>query len=529
YILIFIAIIISAADIGLYNSWGSKINFRAIESFTNLEEALGIIFSKENLNLFCIILIQSVFWLMLFKYLIKTDVYLEKNKIKRILLNILLPMALFIGIRGGFQEYPIYKNSAYFSENAVLNNSAINGTWNFFSLLKKKKSKINQYNFMSIDKSKTIFRKINSELKDSTEYILTNNKPNIVLIILESFSSEAIGCLSEEKNVTPGIDSLSKNGILFTNFYSTGFRTDQGLVALLSGFPAQPQNTIIKDFGKYDKLPSLIKVLKDNNYNTSYYYGGRLYFANTESYLKTSGINKLIGENDFTFRNKTFWGAYDKDLFNFHLTDCKNNKQPFFSIIMTSTSHEFFDGDFEKPFGTTTEKNKFKNALHYTDKCLFDYLNQAKSQAWFNNTLFVITADHAHYLPNKRMKYDYERHKIPFLLYGNVLKPEHKGTKNDKISSHIDFASTILAQLNISKKKFIYSKNIFNKYSPSFAFYTYDNGFGYISEEQIVVFDCDLNKVLFSKNKLSTDKEKEFIEKGKAYLETYMQEYYSFQ
>ena len=528
FFLIVINLLISAADIGLYLSWGSKSNLRAIESFSDPKEAFALIFSSENILLFLVVIIQSIFWIWFFKRFIRIEGPFNLSIIAKILFTILLPIILFLGIRGGWQTYPINKSWVYYSEFSVLNNSAINGFWNLAQVFFKKQTNENSYKFMDLSKAKAICHEMNLGKKDSTEIILTTSRPNIVLVILESFSADVVECLGIEKGTTPGIDSLSKDGILFTNFYSTGFRTDQGLVAMMSSFPAQPKTTIIKDFGKFDKLPNLISVLKENYYHTSYYSGGNLGFANTDIYLKSAGIQKLVGENDFVINKKTMWGAYDEELFDFHLKDSKNNKQPFFSTIMTSTSHEWFDGDFEKPWGTNTIYEKYRNAIHYTDKCLFEYINKAKTKEWYKNTLFVITADHAHYLPYNRKSNEPERHRIPFLLFGNVLKSEYRGIRIDKVGSQIDLAATILAQMKINSKKFHWSKNLFNKYANNFAFYTFDDGFGLVSEDQTIVYDHNLQRVVFEKSKISPKKAEEFIEKGKAYLETMYQEYIEF-
>lgn len=524
-ILIILNILVGAADIGLNLSWGSKINAMAMESFRYPREAFGLIFSKEHLLLFILIILQSFIWIYFYSQFIYFKNSINLNIFKKILFSVLLIFLCITGIRGGLQKYPISKSWAYYSTNSTLNNASLNGFWNFAEIFFKKQVTKNPYNYFNQKEADKIIKELYPYIKDTTEIIINTNRPNIILILIESLSADAVGCLDGEKNITPQIDSLSKSGYLFTDFYATGFRTDQGLVALLSGFPAQPQNSVIKDFGKFEKLPNLISVLKNKNYYTSYYCSGKLWFANTDVYLKTAGIDKLIGENDFNIKRKTLWGAYDEELFDFHLRDIKNIKQPFFSIIMTSTSHEWFDADVENIFGNDNICEKYKNTIHYTDKCLSQYLQKAKQQEWYKNTLFIITADHAHSFPKCRNYNEIGRHHIPFLFYGDVLKKEYRGVKNNKIASHIDFAATLLSQLNINCSKFRFSKNIFNKNSEGFAFYTFDNGFGFIDKNQSVIFDHNLNKTVYEKNKLPAILNENNLNKGKALMQSVFQQY----
>ncbi|MDD5571762.1 MAG: LTA synthase family protein [Bacteroidales bacterium] len=489
-------ILICIGDIGLNLTWGSKINARALEGLAYPKEAAGLIFSKEHLLLYVVIFLQCVLWIYVYLRFMKIRNFTGVSNYKKIIFSVLLVFLCITGIRGGFQKYPIDKDWAYYSTNSTLNNASLNSFWNFAEIFVKKQVTKNPYNYFSKEESDEIFNELCPDIKDTTEIITNTNRPNIILIIIESLSADAVGCMDGEKNITPGMDLLSKSAYLFTNFYATGFRTDQGILALLSGFPAQPQNSVIKDFGKFEKLPNLISVFKNNNYYTSYYCGGKLWFANTDVYLRTAGIDKLIGENDFKIKRKTLWGAYDEELYDFHLNDIKNSEQPFFSAIITSTSHEWFDADVENIFGNNNNCEKYKNTIHYADKCLMQYLQKAKQKEWYKNTLFIITADHAHSFPKNRNYNQPGRHHIPFVLYGDVLKKEYCGKKNNKIASHIDFAATILSQLNIYHGKFRYSKNIFNKYSAGFAFYTFDNGFGFIDENQTIVFDHNLKKTV---------------------------------
>jgi phosphoglycerol transferase MdoB-like AlkP superfamily enzyme len=346
--------------------------------------------------------------------------------------------------------------------------------------------------------------------------------------MLESVSAECIESLNGIKGLMPGMDSLAKKGLLFTNFYATGFRTEQGIISFLSSFPAQPQTTIMRNFGKFEKLPNLARILGDSGYSENYYYSGNLVFACQIAFIRSSGFAHILDKDNYDWEKRTDWGAYDEEIFSCHLKEAEKDSQPFFSVIMTSTNHEPFDADVEKIFKGNSEADGFKNTVHYTDKCLFDYLQKAKTKSWYDNTLFIITADHAHSYPNGRRANEAERHRIPMLLYGNVIKPEYQGKINDKVGSQTDLPASLLSQLKIPFKNFERSKNLFNTYSPEFAFYAFDNGFGFITPKQIIVYDHNLGQVVYRKNKLSEKTDKEITDQGKAYLQEMFEQYIKF-
>jgi phosphoglycerol transferase MdoB-like AlkP superfamily enzyme len=361
------------------------------------------------------------------------------------------------------------------------------------------------------------------DLSSQEHDLLTKERPNIVLILLESWSANALGCLGGEAGITPGFDSLAKQGILFTDFYSSGFRTEQGLVAVLCGFPAQPQSTIIRKFGKFERLENLVMVLNQNGYQSSYYYSGDLNFANTGTFLQVSGFDIIYGEKNFKANRRTRWGAYDEELFDFHLKDSLLWKDPFFSVIMTSTSHEPFTGDVTPVRKPVDEASIYLNTVHYTDSCLYDYMTKASSTSWFKNTLFIITADHGHYNPYNSPYNSPERHHIPLLFYGNIIKKEFRGMQVSETGYHPDIPVTICKLSRITEHHFEWGKDLFGSDSLHYAFYTFDNGFGMISDSCFIVYDHNRKEVTGARGTMR--QQEELTEKGKALLQMIVRRY----
>ncbi len=525
WFLIIFYLLISLSGLGLYANWGTKINSKALSFIIYPQEVAGILFDIYNLLYFVILVAITSLVFLAYRRFFRTPTPANSGIVSSIIFFIISTGILFIGARGGVQKYPINKQSCFYSKYSVLNFAALNDFWNFSATLVHPRIKENPYVFYNTKEAEQILTDLFAIKKDSTEYLLKTPRPNIVLIALESFSADAIACLGGKEGIAPCFDSLAKEGLLFTEAYATGFRTDQGIVALLSGFPAQPRTAIIKNFEKFDKLPNLIKNFESTGYHTSFFYGGDLNYANTETYLQLAGTGKIIGKNDIPHTRATDWGAYDEDVFAYQLNKLNEMPQPFFSVMLSLTNHEYFVADVEKVFPGKTENILFQNTAHYTDKCLYEYLQQAKKTGWYDNTLFIITADHAHKHPLERAYNVPERHHIPLLLYGGALKPEYKGKTSAKIISHVDIAPSLLAQLKINNAGFAWGKNVMNRYSPDFAFYAFDDGFGFITDSADIIYDHNLKAVSNVKIKIEGCNPQKIQRQGKAYLQLLFKKY----
>lgn len=525
YVLILLYLLISFAGLGLYANWGTKINSKALSFLIYPREITGIIFDFYNILYFGILIALLALVLFIYNRFIKIRPIPGLGIFRSLIFFLLFSGVLFIGARGGLQKYPINKSSCFYSKYPVLNFAALNDFWNFTALIVHPQVKENPYKFFKKAEAEQALDELLHAKNDSTEYVLKTARPNIVLIVLESFSADAIACLGGEKGIAPNFDSLAKEGLLFSNAYATGFRTDQGVVALLSGFPGQPRTSIIKNFEKFDNLPNLIKILNHNGYYSSFFYGGDLSYANTETYLKMAGTEKLIGENNIPHTRHTDWGAYDEDVFTYHIRDLNDMPQPFFSIMLSITNHEYFIADVEKVFPDNSENGRFRNTAHYTDKCLYQYMQQAKKQPWYANTLFIITADHAHKHPMERAYNEPARHHIPLLFYGGALKDDYKGKVCSKIISHVDIAPTILAQVEIKNNEFSWGKNALNKFAAGEAFYTFDDGFGLITDSCDIIYDHNLKSVFGCNVRIKGCSTERQLKQGKAFLQLLFQKY----
>jgi phosphoglycerol transferase MdoB-like AlkP superfamily enzyme len=531
YVFFFVILfsIIAISNLNLYREWGSKINFRALDmAFSSPKEAIASTSSSPVMLMFGILFTYTVLALYLSS---KVILYKIADRSKpfgtRIIMSFLTLSSVFIAIRGGWQLTPINQSMSYFSAEPILNHASVNTHWNLIQdILNNKYGNDNPYKYFSEKQSKEIVSSLFKKTSEPTPKVLDSDRPNIVLIILESFTARFIEDLGGEKDVSPNFKSLASKGILFENIYASSGRTDKGLIAILSAFPSQAIRSIMKQNDKQERLPAISQELVEKAYSSSFYYGGESEFFNMKSYILSHRYQKLIDKHSFDAKDmNSKWGTYDEKVFLKNLADMDQEKQPFFSTILTLTNHEPFELPSEPHFKGDEVDSKFRSTSFYTDSCLGAYINAAKQKSWYKNTLFVIIADHGHRIPGNLTEYDPDRYRIPLLFFGEVIKPEFKGSRVNKTGSQTDLAATLLKQLNLDYKRYLWSKDLLNPDTPEFAFFNWDNGFGFANKEQIISFD-NIGRNMISKKNLSGSASDSILTKnGKAYMQEVFRQY----
>ena len=525
---IILSALVNVTDIALFDAWGVKLDRKALSYLRYPKEVIGATSPGRMAMLLLVALMQSMFFIFLLNRINHGRSYLNGGKGARIATAILMPVLCIIALRGGPQDDPIDKSWSWFSKRPVLNLAALNSMWNALeTVVKPVEFNSNPYTYMTEAEAQQEFERIHPTTAAPNTRIIKSDRPNVLMILLESWTADVIEPLGGDSGVAPEFTRLSKDGLLFTNFYSTGFRTEQGLCALISGFPSQPTTTIIRKFGKFDRLPSVVRTLDSAGYSSRYYYAGDVSFANTRAYLEAMGFDKVYDETAFPIKQRTRWGAYDEELFDFHLHDAKKADKPFFQIIMTSTSHEPFDAPVKEGF-SGSDANLYRNTVHYTDRTLGSFLDSAKSQPWYDNTLIFIVADHGHYLPHDQPQYSAARHRIPFLITGGALKDELRGKQDPAFGCHVDFPVTLLAQMGLPRSEFIWGRDLFSKGTPHQAFWTFNNGFGLADSTQTVVFDDNGKRVIALRDSSRTADEQRLLHAGKAQLQVLLDRYIEF-
>ena len=274
---------------------------------------------------------------------------MENNKYRFVqaLLILLFTGSLIIPIRGGFQLSPLNQSSVYFCNNQYANNAAVNPSWNFmFSAIQMNQLNKNLYEYMKNEEVDAIINPL-FEAEGKTEQVVndsSSSNTNVILIIWESFTEKVLNKSIEGKPAIKFFPELIKEGIYFSNCYSSGDRTDKGVSAIISSYPALPKGSIINYPEKTAKLQGLGKIFSDNGYATEFYYGGEPEFMNIKSYLNAQNFQQLITKNDFKEADmNSKWGAHDDVVMRKIVNDIPKMKEPFFTTWLTLSSHEPFE------------------------------------------------------------------------------------------------------------------------------------------------------------------------------------------
>jgi len=515
---------ITAGNLGIYEEWNAQIGYKAVSYLRHFDEAVKSSSSKYIFAFFVVsALIISLAYLISKKLLTLNPHKQKKLQWLPISSFILLtPGILLLLIRGGFSEVPIMQSRCYFSKNQTINEASVNTFWNFgFDILKTiKYSDINRYHFFNDKTAKDIIKKLYTFPQDSVTPILTTTHPNIVFIVLESWPADLVESLGGLKKITPNVDSLIHHGLSFRQMIATGHHSEEGVVALFSGFPSLATAYIMNMTDKVSRLPSIFNILHDNGYHTSFHFGGELSYGNIKSYFYSHTTDIVVEQRDFDDSIPSGkLGIHDQYLFDRLLHDIDHYPQPFLAGAFTASTHSPYDVPFHtKQFNQYGSYTPYIVSAHYADSCIGDFLRRAKQKSWYKNTLFVFSSDHIHLTPVSTPFCTPEGHRITAFFYGDVLKNKFQGKQITDIVSQIDIPKILLDQLHLPSKKFVWSKDYFNPKAPHFAFYSYKHCAGFAIDSCFVGYHLYDNKLINSSCK-KTQTTHNLITIDKAYLQ----------
>jgi phosphoglycerol transferase MdoB-like AlkP superfamily enzyme len=511
FIVLFALVIVGDAEI--YRNWGIHLDSTPLIYLNTPKEMLASTTVGRWMLLLALVLSFAGIWLFLFRKLVAAKVHFTNAvRYPYALPMLLLTSAMILPVRGSLGIAPINTGSVYFSRDLYPNHVAVNSVWNFLYSLKKLRKMDPPYHFMSDEKADSLFRHLYAN-PGSTKMLLKRAHPNVVLILLESFTAKLIEPLGGVPGVTPNLNRWCHKGILFDNVYASGDRSAKGIVAVVSGFPAQPTASVIKLPQKTQLLPFISREMKTAGYNCSYYYGGNVDFANMRSYVTLAGFDTIVSKKDFPEKDcNSKWGVHDHIMFRRLYDDIAKSKGPFFKMLFTLSSHEPFDVPMKTVIRGDDEVSKFMNSAYYSDKCLGAFLDSARKSSWWNNTLIVMVADHGHPQPGNSLPTDPLKYHIPLLFTGGALAVTD--TVVHTFGSQTDIAATLLHQLGLNADKFRYSKDLLADSTKGFSFFAYNNGVGFLRDSATRVYNNTANEYITLQD--STQGKEPF---GKAYLQ----------
>ena len=486
--------LLGTADLGIFREWGRHIDAAVLQYLTHPVESWAAAGGGPR-------------WLMVLLWLLLTGLFgvialrvlrpgLRFPPAPGALAMPLLGCALLLVIpaRGGIQQIPINQSSAYFSPLPFANLAAVNVGWNFFdSWHRGLNRRENPYRVMPPDSALLLCcHAARREAAEPPTRYLRGGRPNVLLIIWESFTARAVERLGGVAGATPVFDSLAGEGLLFRRVYAAGDRTEKGLAALLAGAPTIPNGSILTIPSKAQSLPMLSRDLAAAGYATGFYYGGELGFANLRSFVLEGGFGRVIGKEDFPHSaRQSKWGAHDEVVADRVLADLRSMPAPFFVTWLTQSSHEPFDVPGPVRVAGADGESRFLNSLAYTDHVLGELLRRAAGEPWWDQTLVIIVADHSKRLERSDAEVPYKSarswYHIPMLWTGGALA---RGGIIDQLASQVDLAPTLLGQLGLAGgEQYRFGRDLFSGSPRSWAYYGFDDGFGMVTPEGSLVWE----------------------------------------
>ncbi len=529
FLIILLYVMIATSEIGIYDEWKTKLHYKALNYLSHPDE----IYNTSDTGIFFLLMTILITKVVLYFWFFKKFIY---NRIEKAIGSIVFSVVfllvsslfIFIGIRGGVSEIPITQSKSYFSKHNFVNLASVNSGYSLLvSTIENYKFKdTNPFGFYEPETAK---KRVEGLLKvdvDTTISILTTTRPNIIILILESWSGDLIESLGGKPGITPEFKKLEESGVLFTDFYASGNRSEQSMTSIFAGFPSTPITAISHNLDKITGLPSLTNVLKKEGYSSSYYFGGDLMYGGINSFISVNGFDVIKEISDFDKKlPRGKLGIHDEYIFNEQIKDLNSQKQPFLSALFTVSTHSPYDQPMDDVISWAERdgQNGYLNSAYYTDKSLGEYFEKAKDQPWYSNTLFIIVADHSHDTYNRWPVHKKEYRKIPLLLYGEVIKEEFRGRKIDRISSQTDIAGTLLPQMELSSEEFFWSRNLFNPTTKEFAFYESTDGVGWITPEGYFVYSNTTKD--FMEMEIVPSIKDSVVMDGKSYLQLLFQQF----
>ncbi len=478
------------SEIIFWDEFSSRYNFIAVDYLIYTNEIIGTLKESMLVEIVIGVLIVLILVITFFSRNYIVEQSLERKSFK----------CLFIvSVIAAFMFYRFYDSEKIIlSKNNFVREIAKNGEYEFvYAFFNNELDYKKFYPLINMHEADQIVRSL--VIQDGDEFtsttgierlvygksrLLKNIKnPNIVVIVVESLSAEYLGVFGNNQNLTPYLDKLSEESVFFTKAYATGTRTVRGLEAIVKSIPPTPGSSILRRANN-ENLYTISTVLKPLGYNIDFVFGGYSYFDNMKYFFSNNNFN-ITDRSDFTDSEVSFanvWGISDGDAltkFAKVLDKRFEEKKPFFSLFLTTTNHRpytFPSNVINMPQGRRS------SVVRYTDYVIGEFIENAKLKPWFDDTIFVIVADHCASSAG-RTKLPVKKYHIPIFIYApKLLKP----MVVDYIVSQIDILPTVLGLSGINYVSNFYGIDAL-KSKPNRAFIGTYQLLGYIENDELAI------------------------------------------
>ncbi|AUL72987.1 hypothetical protein ATS72_004915 [Pseudoalteromonas sp. 13-15] len=496
-----VVVIVEASTPAFINQYDVRPNRLYIEYLDYPQEIFSMLVHGHLFAMLSTLLLASL--TSVYSYRLLCRAFTQPPSLKKASNLPILMAALIICLfaaRGTLNHRPLNPALVYFSQDSLINSLVLNSTYSVAFALKNmgnEKSASNLYGTMSRQKIIDTVKKASYRKQFVAGNIptLAHNKPfvsgvkkNLVIILEESLGARFVGELGG-LDITPELDKLYQQGWGFDNLYATGTRSVRGIEAITTGFTPSPSRSVVKLSKSQHNFFSLADVLSQEGYKTQFIYGGESHFDNMKSFFLGNGFNDIVDINHI--ENPQFissWGVSDEDLFNQadkELTKLSNSTEPFFSLVFTSSNHDPFDipqGKVSLPKGHNPENYKRDLAIKYADYALGKFINKAKTQSYWENTVFLVVADH-----DVRV---FGSEPVPlksFHIPAVILNSDMKSKRDPRLVSQIDLPVTLMSLLGIDQATPMLGFDLTKSYPVERAMMQYYDNFAYLENDRAVI------------------------------------------
>lgn len=528
-ILLAAATLLAVADALIYPEWKTKINSLALSSLQRPSEVWKVTSAGQFfLGLGLAGGVTLLLIVGLYRHQKRLPIYETHYSLNAALLLVIWPAILGLTARGGIKAIPINVSRVYFSEDAVLNDAATNTLWFFLLDLshnRKFLSGENPFKSMSREEARATLQNLRKAASSRPKpiSILRSKRPNLVFIVLESWSADLVAELGGDPGITPNFSAMTREGLLFTRFYANGNRSQQGIASIFSGFPALPVVTITENPGKSQTLPRFAGTFASLGYQTDFFYGGQLEYGNIKAFLLNNGFRSIKEDNDLVDLPQGSMGAPDSVVAPAYAAHLNGLQRPFLSAFFTLSTHAPYDFPGHEKCTRQGREADYVCSATYSDAALGEFFAKVRQEPWFANTLFVLVADHSHSSYKLRENWQPGYRRIPLLLWGGALRHEFRGKLWDRVGSQVDLTTTLLHQMKLESSAYPWGNDLFDPSAPSYAYYEIGRGVGWVTDRGELVYDQENDRVLYSSYPL--DQRVEAQKQAQAYLQSVVDYY----
>lgn len=451
YVLVSVVLsLIFVADMVLYGFWGAKLDANDLIYAAKPKDMLASLPLWASVLAFVVVATITVGYVLLLRWVTPKILTRPQAKlgflISHFSLLILSSGLIFLGMRGGVTESTANPSYAYFSQYPFCNHAALNPAFNMFHSLFKVQDLGSEFDSLPEEVVDTLLADAYEPDNTLCDTLLRLDRPNVLLIMWEGAGLGMVG----SDSVAPNLHRYMREGISFTNCYANSYRTDRGILSVLSGWLGLPTTTLIKRTDLCRCLPSIAASLRNEGYSTSMTYGGDIDFTNMRLYFSETGFSSVSGSEAFTSDQRTSaWGVPDEHLLTMSLVP---KERPFLATALTLSSHE----PWEVPLHRLDDPKR--NSFAYTDSCLGLLIDSLKATPLWDSLLIIVVPDHGIPYADGMPTSEVSVARIPMVWMGGALAKQSYTV--DCLMSQSDLAATLLAQMRLGAEQFPFSRNV---------------------------------------------------------------------